>query len=248
MNHGISEFPPGHRTSLYIWFIFIYSPQQEKHQLESTTIKWRFQRLRSWNGNNPHLLKLPENHRGWGFTTMTIGRDDQMPETLQGHRAMNTKTGWMKVRGGFFWFSVPFSPLIISVQWKTTQNIRNERKLPPLWDTHLFLSLPMIMEGYRVLMFHTLNKEIRSGGAPRFSKPNITPLELFRLGVGFLLNFLCPQYLVVLELQKELNTPGTYGGIYWFYLWQILLFMIHAPKKIGPDQSVKVGSEYLTMY
>ena len=85
----------------------------------------------------------------------------------------------------------------------------------------------MIMEGYRVLMFHTLNKEIRSGGTPRFSKPTITPLELFRLGVGFLVNFLCPQYLVVLELQKELtvnrglnnpsasnNTPGTYGGIY----------------------------------
>ena len=89
----------------YIFDLYLYtSPQKEKHLLEKykilgTTIKWRFQRLRSWNGNNPHLLK-PENHRGWGFATMTIGRDDQMPETLQGHRGwtpnwMDEGEGWI---------------------------------------------------------------------------------------------------------------------------------------------------------
>ena len=74
----------------YIWFIFIYFPPKKAptgeyhHKMKVSTpqiLKRQY----------PHLLKPPENHRGWGFATMTIGRDDQMPETLQGHRAMNTK-------------------------------------------------------------------------------------------------------------------------------------------------------------
>ena len=90
MNHG--NFGISTRSQNFaIYDLYLYTSPPKKHQLESTTIKWRFQRLRSWNGNTPHLLKPPENHRGWGFATMTIGRDDQMPETLQGHRAMNTK-------------------------------------------------------------------------------------------------------------------------------------------------------------
>lgn len=113
-NFGIST--RSQEFAIYLIYIYILPPK-EKHQLESTTIKWRFQRLRSWNGNSPHLLKLPENHRGWGFATMTIGRDDQMPETLQGHRGWTPNYRWMKVMGGFFRFSVPFSPIMISVQW-----------------------------------------------------------------------------------------------------------------------------------
>ena len=114
MNHGISEFPPDHRSSLYIWFIFIYSPQKEKHLLEKykilgTTIKWRFSTPQILKRQYPHLLK-PENHRGWGFATMTIGRDDQMPETLQGHRGWTPKLDGWRWGVDFLDFLYPFLP------------------------------------------------------------------------------------------------------------------------------------------
>ena len=153
---------------------------------------------------------------------MTIGRDESMPETLQGHRGTENwmDEGWWVEDRDFLY---PFYHIHGSMV--NYPKIWNERKL--LLEIHLFFHF-MIMDlegsGYLWNTFYSRTPNpwswlVQVGGwfPSEFSMSTTGNLPYFEA--------------LIIQLQVT-NTPGTYGGIHWFHLWQILLFMLQ--RKIWP--------------
>lgn len=121
-NFGIST--RSQKFAIYLIYIYILPPKRKALVGEIQNFRYHH-KMKVFNASDPETA-IPPPIEAWKPPGVRLCHHDHWPRwsnawDVTRTPGMDTKTGWMKVRGGFFRFSVPFSPMIIfSVQWKTT--------------------------------------------------------------------------------------------------------------------------------